>query len=100
MDISTKHIDEICSELDVDCYGKQCNFTEETEQGLQFYSRDYCYNISFRDLIEWYIPKLGYFDGLDENDYKAQQECCEKQLKLFMELIDIYAVYRVIDKIK
>ena len=36
-------IKEICSYLDVEVYGKQCNFLEDDDT---FYSRDYCHNIS------------------------------------------------------
>ena len=91
---SHERIREICNYLDVDCYGKNCNFLQEDDDnGLLFYSRDLCHNITFRELLEWYIPRLGNFD-LDIHEDIASAK--ENQLETFMELIEIYSYYKMI----
>lgn len=56
-----KRIKEICNELDVDIYWKNCNFLENEEDDSipTFYNRDECRSISFRELLVWYLPVLG-----------------------------------------
>ena len=46
-----KRIKEICEELDVDIYWKDCNFLENEQDDdiPTFYSRDECHSISFRE---------------------------------------------------
>lgn len=97
--------------LDPDCYGKNCNYLCEDkliDNMPSFYSRDYCRNISFKELLEWYIKRLGRFENdcyLEEGRVPTEEEVechnkmVENQLKLFMELIDIYSVYRVMSKL-
>ena len=106
-----ERISEIINELDGSCYGKGCNYLVDGQVGKDnmpcFYSRDYCYNISFEDLIKWYIPRLGNFDEdyWDEERAPTKEELeqhnkwAEEQLNLFMELINIYSVYRILSKI-
>lgn len=98
-------------ELDCDCYGKSCNYLEfnkSIDNMPSFYSRDYCYNISFKKLLKWYIKHLGIFehDYLYEDRKPTEKETLihtemvEKQLDVFMELIDIYSVYRLLSKLE
>lgn len=115
-----KRIKEICGELDADIYWKDCNFleNEEDEDVPTFYSRDESHSISFRELLRWYLPRLGSWQ--DEPDCKEclHQECdnfihtekCEKMIidretkkrhyTLFLELVDIYAYYTQQDHAK
>lgn len=113
-------IKEICGELDADIYWKDCNFLENEEDDdiPTFYSRDECHSISFRELLLWYLPRLGNWQ--DEPDCKEclRQECenfaniekCENMVTdretkkrhylLFLELVDIYAYYTQQDHVK
>ena len=113
-------IKEICGELDGDIYWKNCNFLEnEDDDNIPtFYSRDYCYSISFRELLKWYIPRLGSWqdepicDDCDKNacsNFIHTENCKEmitdKMIKerhynLFLELVDIYAYYTQQDHVK
>lgn len=56
-----KRIKEICGKLDADIYWKGCNFleNENDDEIPTFYSRDDCRSISFRELLLWYLPRLG-----------------------------------------
>jgi hypothetical protein len=101
-----ERIKEILGELDCDIYWKDCNFPTEVNGELMFYSRDDCKNISFKDLLKWYIPRLGDFQGdLDCEDCNEECKDCEypsisagvwsKHLDLFLELIDYYSLYRI-----
>lgn len=102
-----ERLKEIVGYLDCDIYWKQCNFLDEDtlENGkVEFYSRDECKNISFRELLLWYLPRLG--DWQDAPDCsECDKECskCEegildrkvkqKHNELFLELIYIYVFY-------
>ena len=48
-------------------YGKDCNYLDPHEDKLIFYSRDYCHNISFEELLKWYIKRIDCVDA-DEGD--------------------------------
>ena len=107
-----KRIVEICEELDVDIYWKNCNFleNEEDDEIPTFYSRDEG-SISFRELLLWYLPRIDeYQDELDCDqcnhekcnnfrnvgkceDYVLDGKIKDKHYSLFMELVDIYAYY-------
>lgn len=115
-----ERIKEICEELDADIYWKSCNFLENKEDDdiPTFYNRDECHSISFRELLRWYLPRLG--DWQDEpncsdcehdkcKNFTKIEECEEmvvdKKIKeshysLFLELIDIYAYYTQQDHVK
>lgn len=92
---------EIIGILDGNGYGKDCNFLDEDklEDGvIEFYSRDYCHNISFRELIKWYLSRLYYNDYLDDLEetqekWYAETKYAEEQENLLMELVDIYTYY-------
>ena len=69
-------IKEICNELDTDIYWKGCNFLENEEDDdiPTFYSRDECHSISFRELLRWYLPRLGSWQdepNCNDCDHKA-----------------------------
>ncbi len=111
-DMKEKIID-ICDELDADIYWKRCNFleNEEDDEIPTFYSRDECRSISFRELLLWYLPQLGWHQDVpDCNDcdrkacdrFRHTENCQsmatdkqvrERHYQLFMELVDIYAFY-------
>lgn len=113
-------IKEICGTLDADIYWKDCNFIENEDDDdiPTFYNRDICHSISFRELLKWYLPRLG--DWQDEHNCNdcdhekcknfTQIDKCEdmeidKQIKeghysLFLELVDIYAYYTQQDHVK
>ena len=115
-----KRIKEICNELDVDIYWKNCNFLENEEDDSipTFYNRDECRSISFRELLVWYLPVLGNWQdepNCDEcnqescNSFTDVKNCKELQLdrevknrhySLFLELVDIYAYYTQQDCVK
>lgn len=115
-----KRIKEICDILDVDIYWKNCNFLENEEDDdiPTFYSRDECHSITFRELLKWYLPRLGSWqDEPDCNDcdhvkcknFTKIEECEERILdkdikerhySLFLELVDIYAYYTQQDHVK
>ncbi len=115
-----KRIKEICEILDVDIYWGNCNFLEnEDDDNIPtFYSRDECRSILFRELLRWYLPKLGSWqDEPDCNDcdckkcnnFTKMEECKEKVIdkkikenhySLFLELVDIYAYYTQQDHVK
>ena len=87
-------IKEICSYLDVEVYGKQCNFLDDYDN---FYSRDYCYNINFRELIKWYIERINY---TEEEAGVCERGVVNTNIEYLMELIDIYSVYRIMKIIR
>lgn len=113
-------IKEICEILDADIYWKNCNFleNEEDDEVPTFYSRDKCYSISFRELLLWYLPRLGNWQDEPNCDDCNQKECdnfrhienckdmvLDKQIKnkhyeLFLELVDIYAYFTQKDHVK
>ena len=110
-----KRIKEICEKLDGDIYEKGCNFleNEDDDEIPTFYSRDDCHSISFRELLLWYLPRLGSWqdepDYNDCNDFRHIENCrkmvLDEQIKkrhyeLFLELVDIYAYYTQQDHIK
>lgn len=112
-----KRLREILGILDADIYWKDCNFIEDENTKLMptFYSRDLCKSLTFRELLSWYLPRLGFWQ--DEpvcTESECQYECkkcnqftdmenCEdyvldvkvkkRHYELFMELVDIYAYY-------
>lgn len=102
-----KRLKEIIGILDADIYWKQCNFLQEDSDEIQFYSRDKCKNISFKELLLWYLPQLGSWQDEPncnecDKDYKcticeegiADQKVKQIHYNLFLELIDIYAFYK------
>lgn len=111
-----KRIMEICHELDVDIYWKDCNFleNEENDEIPTFYSRDECHSISFRELLLWYIPRLGRWQDSPNcnncnrkkcKDFTKMNKCkqyildCQikdRHYALFLELAGIY--FHVIKK--
>lgn len=113
-------IKEICGELDSDIYWKDCNFIEndEDDEIPTFYSRDECRSISFRELLLWYLPRLGSWqdepdcrecDHKDCSNFVHTENCgimvIDKETKkrhynLFLELVDIYAYYTQQDHVK
>ena len=113
-------IKEICDVLDADIYWKGCNFleNEEDDEVPTFYSRDICHSISFRELLLWYIPRLGnwrdepicdYCDHKDCDNFSHTENCksmvLDEKVKkehydLFLELVDIYAYYTQQDHVK
>jgi len=115
-----KRIKDICGELDADIYWKDCNFLENEEDNEMptFYNRDECHSISFRELLLWYLPKLGQWQdepNCNDCDHKAcddfmdMDNCKEMVLdekikkrhyELFLELVDIYAYYTQQDHVK
>ena len=115
-----KRIREICEELDADIYWKNCNFIEndEDDEIPTFYSRDECHSISFKELLLWYIPRLGSWqdepdckecDHKDCNDFMNTENCKsmvmdeavkKRHYELFLELVDIYAYYTQQDHVK
>ena len=115
-----ERIKEICDILDADIYWKDCNFleNEDDDEIPTFYSRDECHSISFRELLLWYLPRLGSWqDEPDCNDCNHKDcdnfihiENCEdmildqkikkKHYELFLELVDIYAYYTQQDHVK
>lgn len=93
--INIERVKYVCGNLDIDLYGKGCNYPAYEDGKLIFYSRDYCYNISFGDLIKWY---LGYINLIDEDDYASREEinlCLERRYDLLIELIEIYTFYKI-----
>lgn len=108
-----KRIKEICGKLDADIYWKGCNFleNEDDDEIPTFYSRDDCRSISFRELLLWYLPRLGSWqdepncndcDGEVCDDFMHIENCKEmildekvkkRHYELFLELVDIYAYY-------
>lgn len=108
-----ERIKEICEILDANIYWKGCNFleNEEDEDIPTFYSRDECRSISFRELLRWYLPRLGSwqdepncndcdhkkckdFTKMDEcNEIVADEKVKERHFSLFLDLVDIYAYY-------
>lgn len=104
-----ERLKEIVEILDCNVYLKNCNFLDEdileNEGVVQFYSRDYCRNISFRELLQWYLSRLYYNDYLDdmeesEEKWNEDVKYAIEQEKLFMELVDIYVFYNSKDYIK
>lgn len=115
-----KRIMEICEELDADIYWKDCNFleNEEDDEVPTFYSRDECHSISFRELLLWYLPRLGEWQDepcCDDCDHKkcknfTNMDNCkqfvldgqvkDKHYSLFLELVDVYAYYTQQDHVK
>ena len=113
-----ERLKEILGILDADIYWKDCNFIEdtETEDMPTFYSRDYCRSMTFKELLIWYLPRLGSWQDepkCDEyecrygckkcNDFLDMDQCedhvlgmkiKERHYELFMELVDIYAFYK------
>lgn len=118
-----KRIKEICENLDADIYGKCCNFIEndlENDEDLTelptFYSRDFCKSITFKELLRWYLPRIGSW--IDEpicyeheceyeckkcDNFKHMEDCEEyvldKKVKeqhydMFIELIEIYSSFQ------
>ncbi len=115
-----KRIREICGELDADIYWKDCNFleNEEDDEIPTFYNREECHSISFRELLLWYLPRLGQWQdepNCNECNHKdcdnfIHMEDCESMVmdknvkqrhySLYLELIDIYAYYTQQDHLK
>lgn len=115
-----ERIREICGELDADIYWKDCNFleNEDDDEIPTFYSRDDCHSISFRELLRWYLPRLGSWQdepNCDDCDHKAcsnymhvencedmvtDEKIKERHYSLFLELVDIYAYYTQQDHVK
>ena len=115
-----KRIKEICDILDADIYWKDCNFleNEDDDEVPTFYSRDECHSISFRELLLWYLPRLGSWQDepcCDDCDHKdcdnfmhmdnckdmvLDKEIKKKHYELFLELVDIYAYYTQQDHVK
>ena len=115
-----ERIKEICDILDADIYWKDCNFleNEDDDEIPTFYSRDECHSISFRELLLWYLPRLGSWqDEPDCNDcnhkdcdnFMHMDNCKDMVLdekikkrhyELFLELVDIYAYYTQQDHVK
>ena len=115
-----ERIKEICDILDADIYWKDCNFleNEDDDEIPTFYSRDECHSISFRELLLWYLPRLGSWqDEPDCNDcnhkdcdnFMHMDNCKDMVLdekikkrhyELFLELVDIYAYYMQQDHVK
>lgn len=104
-----ERLKEIVGFLDSNAYGKNCNFLDEDvledDGTVQFYSRDYCHNISFKELLKWYLSRLyynDYLDGLDEEKEKwdVKAKFAEEAENLFMELVDIYVFYNSQDYTK
>lgn len=101
-----ERIKEILGELDADIYWKDCNFPTEVNGELMFYSREECRNITFKELLRWYIPRLGDYqdDCSGCDDTKDCRECenlpisagvMNRHCELFFELIDYYSLYRI-----
>ena len=115
-----ERIKEICDILDADIYWKDCNFleNEDDDEVPTFYSRDECHSISFRELLLWYLPRLGNWQDepcCDDCDHKdcdnfihmdnckdmvLDKEIKKKHYELFLELVDIYAYYTQQDHVK
>ena len=115
-----ERIKEICDILDADIYWKDCNFleNEDDDEVPTFYSRDECHSISFRELLLWYLPRLGSWQDepcCDDCDHKdcdnfmhmdnckdmvLDKEIKKKHYELFLELVDIYAYYTQQDHVK
>lgn len=115
-----RKIEEICGELDADIYWKNCNFleNEDDDEIPTFYSRDDCCSISFRELLLWYLPRLGEWqdepncdncDQKDCNNFMHTENCKDmvldrkikqKHYALFLELVDIYAYYTQRDHVE
>lgn len=115
-----KRIREICGELDTYIYWKDCNFleNEDDDEIPTFYSRDDCHSISFRELLRWYLPRLGNwqdepnchecnhkkckdFTEMDNcKDFVLDEKIKERHYSLFLELVDIYAYYTQQDHVK
>ena len=115
-----ERIKEICDILDGDIYWKDCNFleNEDDDEVPTFYSRDECHSISFRELLLWYLPRLGSWqdepccydcDHKDCDNFMHMNNCkdmvLDKEIKkkhyeLFLELVDIYAYYTQRDHAK
>ena len=113
-----------CGKLDADIYWKDCNFLENDEYLLDTtdmvysYSRDKCHSMSFRELLLWYLPRLGSwqdepccddcvhkdcdnFMHMDNcKDMVLDKEIKKKHYELFLELVDIYAYYTQQDHVK
>ena len=108
-----ERIKEICNILDADIYWKDCNFleNEDDDEVPTFYSRDECHSISFRELLLWYLPRLGSCQDepcCDDCDHKdcdnfmhmdnckdmvLDEKIKKRHYELFLELVDIYAYY-------
>ena len=115
-----ERIKEICDILDADIYWKDCNFleNEDDDEVPTFYSRDECHSISFRELLLWYLPRLGSWQDepdcndcnhKDCDDFMHMENCKDMVLdekikkrhyELFLELVDIYAYYTQQDHVK
>ena len=115
-----ERIKEICDILDADIYWKDCNFLENEgdDEVPIFYSRDECHSISFKELLLWYLPRLGSWQDepcCDDCDHKdcdnfmhmdnckdmiLDKEIKKKHYELFLELVDIYAYYTQQDHVK
>lgn len=124
-----KRIKEICDYLDADVYGKRCNFIELDLDNIDyvtyekymielptFYSRDLSKSITFKELLKWYLPRLG--NWIDEpicykhecefkckkcDNFKNMENCEEyvldkkiknKHYDMFIELIEIYSSFQ------
>jgi len=96
--INYDRIREICEYLDVEIYGKDCNFIDE--DSVTFYSRDYCHSISFEELIKWYIKRIDIIDVDEDCDANIVVDKVDKNIEYLMELIKIYSIYNVINQLK
>lgn len=98
--LNIKRIKEICEYLDAEVYGKGCNYiNDENDYDIEFYSRDYCCNISFEKLIRWYLQRINCYDEDDYNTLEEAQKASDYRYDLFIELINIYANYRVLKRL-
>lgn len=92
------HIKDICGHLDSDGYGKQCNFLQDDEDDIKFYSRDLCEDITFRELLKWYLPRIHNYENENTpNDILSKY--MDQKEDMFMMLVDLYAHYKMIKKI-
>lgn len=93
-------IDEICGYLDCDIWGKRCNFIQYRGGGdcLLFYNRDFCKEITFKELIKWYLPRYSSLDDEEEDDYEIFYKRLNEKTDMLMELIDFYFLYRTVDE--
>lgn len=116
-----KRLKEILEELDGDIYWKSCNYINDIDEFEipSFYSRDMCKNITFEELLLWYLSRLGQWQDKPvcfENEcefncekcnhlrnmdnceiFRLDQKVKQRHFDLFMELINIYTYYKSSD---
>lgn len=92
-------IKELCGRLDADIYGKNCNFiADDADAEIEFYSRDYCRNITFKELIKWYIERINC-NQYDENYQDDYLQDFERNIEILIELIEAYSIEKTIRKL-